>query len=223
MHSAEGCKRDIAAGQRLPLSDGRASIDAMDGEITFRSDEVLTPEEFVAWLEERPANDVNRYELIQGRIVMTPPAGFGHGKLDAWLSHKLWEHVVENDLGVVLGSSTGYRLPSVDVLEPDVSFVSKERLAAAGAQDEASFARVVPDLVIEVLSPSTARRDRTEKKDIYAANGVREYWLVDPRRRDVTVFNLAGGGYDPGRVVARGMIASQVLPGLHLAAEELFR
>jgi Uma2 family endonuclease len=134
----------------------------MDGEITFRSDEMLTPEEFLAWLEERPTGDVNRYELIQGRIVMTPPAGFatetGFGSPTSSASMKRITCVVlDSKRG--LSSSFGRRL------EPDVSFAPKQRLVAAGAQDEDSFARVVPDLVIEVLSPpplvETERRRKT--------------------------------------------------------------
>ena len=98
-----------------------------------------------------------------------------------------------------------------------------EWLAAAGEQDENYFARVVPDLVVEILSPSTARRDRTEKKAIYAACGVREYWLVDGKRREVVVFHLEGEGYDGGQTSSEGVIESRVLPDLRIAIEDLFR
>lgn len=154
---------------------------------------------------------------------MTPPANMGHGRRDSWLSHKFWEVVERGDLGVVFGSSTGFRLPNGDVLEPDVAFVSKERLAAASEQDENYFARVVPDLVVEILSPSTARRDRTEKKDIYAANGVREYWLVDGKRREVAVFHLQGDAHGSAQILSAGVIESSVLTGLRVSIDELFR
>lgn len=154
---------------------------------------------------------------------MTPPASFGHGGIGAWLVHKLWEHVERHDLGAVFDASTGYDLPSGDTLEPDVSFISKERLAAAPHVAPERFGRVVPDLVIEILSRSTARRDRTEKKEIYAANGVREYWLVDPKRRRLTVFVLRDRAYGEGIAVAAGVLPSEVLPELRLSIEEIFR
>jgi Uma2 family endonuclease len=93
----------------------------------------------------------------------------------------------------------------------------------AAPQRRERFATVVPDLVVEILSPSTARRDRTEKKAIYAANGVREYWLVDPRRRHVVVHALRGAGYDAGTTFASGVVSSKVLPRLRLTVEEILR
>src|SRR6185436_13687008 len=103
---------------------------------------------------------------------MSPPANMGHGRKGSGLCHKFWEYVEAHDLGTVFDSSAGYALPSADVLEPDVSFISKQRLAAAPEQSEDRFSEIVPDLAVEILSPATARRDRTEKKEIYAANSV---------------------------------------------------
>jgi Uma2 family endonuclease len=194
----------------------------MDVQVTFRSEQRLSQDEFFEWLQRRPAGDIHHYELIHGRIVMTPPAGFGHGSTEATLVYRLSEHVVDRRLGRILGSSTGYDLPSGDTLEPDVSFVSAERLAAGPAPDPTRFARLVPDLVVEILSPSTARRDRTEKKEIYAANGVREYWLVDPVGETVTVFHLRGGAYGEPTQVQDGIVPSEVLPDLGLRASEIF-
>jgi Uma2 family endonuclease len=85
--------------------------------------------------------------------------------------------------GKVLDSSQGFELPSGDTVEPDHSFVSNERWDAAPAPKLGEFLKVVPDLVVEVLSQKTASQDRGEKKAIYERNGVREYWLVDPRAR----------------------------------------
>ena len=194
----------------------------MDVQVTFRSEQRLSQDEFFEWLQRRPAGDIHHYELIHGRIVMTPPAGFGHGTVEATLVHLLREHVVGRRLGRILGSSAGYDLPSGDTLEPDVSFVSVERLAVGPAPDPTRFARLVPDLVVEILSPSTARRDRTEKKEIYAANGVREYWLVDPVGETATVFHLRGEAYGEPIQVRDGVVPSEVLPDLELRAGEIF-
>ena len=191
-------------------------------ETAFHSDESFTQEEFWQWLNERPRSDINHYELLNGRIVMTPPAGWPHGRIEVKLARLLDEHVSRAKLGIVLGSSTGFDLPSGDTVEPDVSFISSERLAAGPAPERRKFLRVVPSLVVEILSEPAARRDRSEKKDIYERNGVDEYWLVDPDRRDVTVFHLAGGRYDAGVVFQSGTIASKVLPSLAVDVNDVF-
>lgn len=188
----------------------------------FRSEETFTQEEFRRWVENRPRADINHYELVHGRIVMTPPAGWTHGRLGSKIVWALTDHVEAEALGVVLDSSTGYDLPSGETLEPDVSFVSAERLAAGPTPTGNEFLRIVPDLVVEILSPGTERRDRTEKKDIYEQNGVREYWLVDPKRKSVTVFDRGEAVFDAGRELMQGVVESKVLPELHLKIEELF-
>ncbi|HCF59900.1 MAG TPA: hypothetical protein DFS52_18145 [Myxococcales bacterium] len=84
------------------------------------------------------------------------------------------------------------------------------------------FLKVVPDLVVEIASESTASRDRGEKKAIYERNGVREYWLVDWRSREVTVFGLAGGRFDEGTVSGpTGRAVSSVLAGFEVSVGDL--
>ena len=81
----------------------------------------------------------------------------------------------------------------------------------------------MPNLVVEILSPATARRDRIEKKRVYEANGVDEYWLVDPHRREITVFHLVGSKYGVGtRFEARQKLRSEVLTGLEVLTRFLF-
>jgi Uma2 family endonuclease len=191
-------------------------------ETAFRSDESFTQQEFWQWLNERPRSDINHYELLNGRIVMTPPAGWPHGGIEANIVHALHEYVSHLKLGILLGSSTGFDLPSGDTVEPDVSFVSRERMAAGPAPERRKFLRIVPTLVIEILSDPTASRDRIEKKQIYERNGVDEYWIVDPDRQEVTVFHLVGERYDAGDVFPAGQIRSTVLPALALDVAEVF-
>jgi Uma2 family endonuclease len=81
----------------------------------------------------------------------------------------------------------------------------------------------VPTLVVEILSPATAQRDRVEKKRIYEANGVEEYWLIDADRREATVFQLVEGKYGAGkRFRANQNLRSPLLPGLSIATRSLF-
>jgi Uma2 family endonuclease len=194
----------------------------MGVETAFQSDERFDQKTFRRWLDERPASDINHYELIDGRIVMTPPAAWPHGTIGGHIGARVGTHVRKKKLGIVLDSSAGYDLPSGDTVEPDVSFISSKRFAAGPKPAAGEFVRIVPNLVVEILSPGTAKRDRTEKKALYERNRVDEYWIVDPRRRQVTVFELEKRGYGTGTVFAAGRIRSRVLPGLDLPVEDLF-
>jgi len=125
-------------------------------------------------------------------------------------------------VGRVCGSSHGFELPTGDTVEPDASFVSLARWRAASPPILGKVLQVVPDLIVEILSRSTATRDRGEKKAIYAAAGVREYVLVDPRAQTLTVFTLDGLRFDVGRSHAQDEPWESVaLPGLALRFADL--
>ncbi len=191
-------------------------------ETTFRSDERFTQPEFLAWLEKHAGMLSGTVELIEGAIVMAPPANYPHSKLITRLVHALEDHVRSHKNGEVHAPSAGYEFRSGDTLEPDVSFVSNAQLASGHAPRSGEMMRVVPELVVEVLSKSNERYDRKEKKKIYALNGVNEYWLVAPKTRSVTVFRRSEKSYDDGVAYVNGDICSHVLPGLTLSVEELF-
>lgn len=194
-------------------------------ETAFRSEELFTQEEFHRWLETLPASDVHRYELLGGRIVMSPPAKFRHGFVEGNLHRCIGTFVDEKDLGITLGSSAGFDLPTGDTLEPDFSFVSRERWAAGPRpdDDDEGFTRIVPDLVVEIVSPTSVRRDRIEKRLVYPRCGVREYWIVDPARGEIAVFTSLGDRFDEPRVVVSGAIPSRVLHGLATRVEDVLR
>jgi len=189
---------------------------------TFRSDDSFTQRSFRRWVDTRPLSDLHRYELVGGRLVMTPPAGWLHASVGHRIGVFLGEHVRRHKLGIVFDSSVGYDLPSGDTLEPDVSFVSHERFDATPPARPDDFLRAVPNLVVEVLSPSTAQRDRTEKKALYEQHGVDEYWIVDGHDRAVTVFSLGPHGFDGGRTIIAGTVRSRVLPKLRVPVVKLF-
>ena len=184
-------------------------------ELAFESTRTLTQEEFAAWVAARWRGDLNHYELLDGRVVMTPPAGYPQGAIAAALGGILEPFVRQRKLGKCFDSSQGFELPSGDTVEPDYSFVSTERWRAMPPPEEGRFLRVAPDLVVEILSPSTAALDRGEKKDVYERSGVREYWLIDPRARALQVFTRQGDRFDAGRTFEEGQLfSSAVLAGL---------
>ena len=190
--------------------------------ITFESTRTLSQAAFRSFVEGRARKDDYHYELLNGRIVMNPPAGYPHGRIEHRVQLVLGRLATQRGLGEVFGSSQGYELPSGDTVEPDGSFVSAERWSRMPPPEEGEFLRVVPDLVVEILSLSTGSHDRGEKKAIYERNGVREYWLLDWRARELIVFHLSGDRYDPGTVFGEKERArSAVLPGLDFPVGEL--
>ena len=106
---------------------------------------------------------------------------------------------------------------SEDVVQPDLMFIANERIEII--KDEAI--KGAPDLIIEILSSSTAERDRTYKKRLYARHGVCEYWLVDPEAATIEVFQLGEKGYVRlGRESQR--LSTPLLAGLDLALNDVF-
>ena len=135
-------------------------------ETAFTSTETFTPKTFKRWVENRPTGYINRHELANGRIVMTPPAAWDHAKIEAKVIRSLEDFVSTHNLGTVFGSRAGYDLPSGDTLEPDASFIPQERWAKGPRPRRGQFLKLIPNLVVEIPSPATTRRDRVEKKRV---------------------------------------------------------
>lgn len=125
--------------------------------------------------------------------------------------------VLPGRLGRVYYAPVDVLLPGGDVVVPDILFIRRDRLHIVGPK----AIEGPPDLVVEILSPSTRNRDLGTKMEIYARFGVGEYWLLDPLARGITVFVLRGDRYEP--LPQEGGIArSVVLPGLAIDIAALF-
>jgi Uma2 family endonuclease len=192
-------------------------------ELVFESTRTVTPEEFAAFVAARESTgDRGHYELLNGRVIMNPPAGYPHGEVGSNVQGLLRGFIRPRKLGKLFDSSQGFELPSGDTVEPDHAFVSNKRWTAAPAPVPGKFLRVVPDLIVEVLSPRTASQDRGEKKAIYERNGVLEYWLVDSRAGEVTVFHATDGRFDAGTTYGiADTLLSRILEGLAIEVREL--
>jgi Uma2 family endonuclease len=191
--------------------------------LVFESVETVDQRQFSAFAADRERQgDRSQYELLNGRVVMNPPAGYPHGEIGSNVQYAIGGFVRARGLGRMFDSSQGFELDSGDTVEPDHSFVSTERWASAPAPVEGEYLRVTPDWVAEILSTRTASRDRGEKKAIYERNAVREYWLVDPRSRQVTVYVLRDGRFDAGSIHAEeDQVRSEVFAGLELVVRDL--
>lgn len=160
----------------------------------------------------------DRQELIDGELVVTPVPLIRHQVISMNLTRSLDQHVRPRNLGMVFYAPTGIQFSRHDLLIPDICFVSRERLGIVGEKTIAA----APDLVIEILSPGTRRRDLTTKRELYARFGVREYWPVDPDKRTVEVLELVGNGFQVVPAREDGSLQSRVLPGLRLTLEDVF-
>jgi Uma2 family endonuclease len=175
----------------------------------------LTYDDLEAIPQEREGD---RHELIDGELIVTPSPIPVHQIISVNIEYALARLVRENGLGIVLHAPIDIRLTPENVLVPDIIFIAQDRLHIIGPKT----IDAAPDLVVEILSPGTRRRDLETKRALYARFGVQEYWIVDPDAETVTVLALAGDRYEPGAPGDDGAIQSRVLPGLALALGDVF-
>jgi Uma2 family endonuclease len=170
----------------------------------------------------RLPDDDRRYEIIEGVLYVTNAPDYNHQFTVSGLHMQIGLFVKERNLGVVLTAPFEIHLPGIArPVQPDVFFIAAERQPRSG---DKSF-EGAPDIIVEVLSPSTARLDRVVKFDAYERAGVREYWLADPRSRFVEVYALPSEGAEYtllGQFGPGEQLDSDVLPGLVLAVDTLF-
>jgi Uma2 family endonuclease len=169
-------------------------------------------------LEAMPENQTaTRYEIIDGELIVTPAPIPPHEILGIELTYRFVGYVKQHRLGRVFGDHVDYLLSRGEVVNPDLSFIARNRLHIVGPK----AIHGAPDLALEILSPSTRRRDLVAKRRLYAREGVREYWIVDPRARTVAVLVLRGADF--AELPPEGGLArSEVLPGFTLDPAALF-
>ena len=165
------------------------------------------------------APEDKRYELLDGALVMTPAPGEPHQRVSIRLGWKLVQFVTENRLGEVYPAPFDVVLSDTDVVQPDLIFVSNARahiITPANIQGG-------PDLVVEILSPSTAERDKTFKYALYAEHGVGEYWMVDTDAKTITVLLLGERGFAVEGIYGEGeTLEAPTLGGFALTIDDVF-
>ena len=137
------------------------------------------------------------------------------------LTGLIWSYLRENKVGVVFGSPLDVVFSHFDVVEPDLLFVSEARRKVLTAKN----IQGAPDLVVEVGSPSTRRRDERLKHQLYERFGVSEYWVVDPDLDAIKVYRLTDGRYTRvSELTLRDgdVLTTALLPGLELPLTEIF-
>ena len=165
-----------------------------------------------------PESETKRYELMEGELVMVPSPSFEHQRLSRNLEFILHSFVQEKKLGTIVHAPLDVHLGD-DVVQPDILFVSKERASIITEEE----IRGAPDLVVEILSPATAERDRTYKKTLYARHGVKEYWIVDPEEKTIKVMTLGKAGFESsGTYKKSDILKSSIFSGLLINLSEIF-
>jgi Uma2 family endonuclease len=163
--------------------------------------------------------DEKRYELIEGELIMTPSPVPYHQWLSKNIEYELEKFVRERGLGKVFDAPCDVHLDNENVLQPDILFISKERLDIIGEKN----IQGAPDMVVEILSAATAYQDFTKKKRLYARFGVKEYWIVDPAEKTVEIYSLKDKEFVIAKTLAENdTLESYFLPGLTISLHEIF-
>ena len=132
-----------------------------------------------------------RCELIEGDLFMTPSPVTRHQRISGKLEFELRKFATENDLGEVFDAPLDVYLNDENVVQPDILFISKERLNIIGEKN----IQGAPDIVVEIISENTAYRDLVQKKKLYAKFRVKEYWIVIPVEELIEIYILKDNTY----------------------------
>jgi len=170
-------------------------------------------------------DDRLRHELIDGEHVVTPSPTTAHQTISLNLVRLLLPYLDRHGPGRLLYAPFDVKLSMFSVLVPDLVYFTAERFARAVNEKHAIAA---PDLVVEILSPGTRRRDKGRKRAVYDREGVQEYWIVDPDARSVTTLRRPRSGAGLTDVAATTAAAGDVLesplfPGLRIPLCDVFR
>ena len=147
-------------------------------------------------------------ELWDGELILSPAPSFFHQQVVDRFHDYLKSYVRQRRLGQTGIAPLDIVLTNTRATQPDVVFISTERLDIIKTR-----LMNAADLVAEVISPNSRRRDRIDKRDLYEQHGVKEYWIIDPEPETVDVLTLVNGRYELAlRVQAGQRVASRILP-----------
>ncbi|MBS3905550.1 MAG: Uma2 family endonuclease [Syntrophaceae bacterium] len=180
----------------------------------FKIDEKFTYQDYF----HLPDNG-KRHQIIDGELYMVPAPVPYHQRILRNLGRILDQFVNENRAGEIFYSPCDVVLSDVDVVQPDIFFISQERLSIV--QDK--NIQGAPDLIVEILSPYSEKIDKISKVKLYARYGVKEYWIVNPEKKEVTVLNLKGSSYKSlGNFCFKDSFETKFLKGLTIKVSEIF-
>ena len=160
-----------------------------------------------------------RYELIGGDLILVASSNEEHQIVSIELGSLMHYHAKAGDLGRVFHAPFDIVFSDSEVVQPDIMFISKDR------EDIRTPANVqgAPDLIVEILSPSSVSRDWNYKRELYAKYGVEEYWIADPVHKMISVMLLKEGVLElAGTHVEGDTVTSTALEGFSVEVSEIF-
>ncbi len=167
-------------------------------------------------------NDGKRHEIIDGEHYVTPSPNTKHQTVALNLGATLWNYLNRHPIGQVFSAPFDVVFSDLDVVEPDVLYISRER---SGILTE-KHVRGAPDLVVEISSPGTRKTDEVTKRKLYDRSDVREYWVIDPELGIVKIYRRVEGRFSKAAELAleRGdALTTPLLPGFSAALVDLFK
>lgn len=165
-------------------------------------------------------DDLHLYELIDGELVKKSAPAPKHQEVLSELYDQVKAHVKSQRLGKVYFAPVDVTFDGYNSVQPDLLFIPNDRLGIVTREGIEG----APALVVEIISPTSAIRDRNVKKKLYERHGVNEYWLVDAPNETVEIFTLENGRYElfSAASAAEGTLHSKTLAGLTLDVKALF-
>ncbi|MFZ5631758.1 MAG: Uma2 family endonuclease [Bacillota bacterium] len=175
---------------------------------------ILTYEDYL-----RLPDDGKRYEILEGVLHVVPSPNVLHQHISRELGFIIYEHVRQHELGVVFFAPLDIVFSRTSIAQPDIIYISRERQSVITEKHIAG----APDLVVEIVSPSTSAADRVTKAQVCARYGVPYYWVVDPEQKVVEEFRLERGIYMLIRSWEDGEVFTpEILPGLQVGLRKLW-
>ena len=167
-------------------------------------------------------DDGKRHELIDGEHCVTPSPNAKHQTIAMNFAGMIWSYLQEHPIGRVFAAPFDVVFSDFDVVEPDLLYVSANRVPNVLTTQHV---RGAPDLVIEIGSPATRKRDETSKRALYERSGVQEYWMVDPEIDVLRVYRRSGERFDRPIELSReggDILRTELLPNLDLPLGRIF-
>jgi Uma2 family endonuclease len=164
-------------------------------------------------------DDGQRYESIDGELIVTPAPTIKHQRVQISLIRILGAFAYETDRAELVLPPFDVVLGHYNIVKPDLLLIASEPGHIPGDQDKFEGP---PDLVVEVSSPISLWIELVRKSALYARCGVPEYWIADPEQRRMVINNLQDNQYVPVESDAHGWLASRVFPGLRVDPSKVF-